>query len=52
MAAVMPLMGPQLQSLTRPLLMMSKIQPLQSNLRSRFFRTLLQKHRRRRLFRQ
>ena len=50
MAAAMPLTGPQLQSPTRPPLVLSKIQLLRSSLRSHFFLTLLQKHRR--LFRQ
>ena len=57
MAAAMPLTGPQLQSLSQPLLMLSKpmmikIQPLQNDLRSHCFLTLHRKHRRRRLFRQ
>ena len=54
MAAAMPLVDRQLQSLMRPWLMTSKIkiQPLQSNLRSHCFLTLHRKHRRRRLFRQ
>ena len=56
MAAAMPLVDQQLQSLMQPLLPTSKIkikiQPLQCNLRSHCFLTLHRKHRRHRLFRQ
>ena len=54
MAAAMPLVDQQLQSLMQPLLPTTKIkiQPLQSDLRSHCFLTLHRKHRRRRLFRQ